>query len=310
MLGQVLEIETPGRRLSLNRGFLDIHDHERLLGSVPVQDVEALLLSTPAYQVSGQALSALLENGTPVVFCGTDFKPSGYILPTQGHHAQGARMQSQADAGKPLKKQLWRQIVVAKILAQAEALDQIGLPSGPVRALAPRVRSGDPENLEANAAQRYFPLFFGREFRRGAGTQGINAFLNYGYTVLRTATVRAIISAGLHPSLSIFHVSDGDALRLADDLMEPFRPVVDLEVRAIAETGATSMSPELKMRLVAILRQDFNMPDGTRPLTQVLHRVAVSLAHIYEGQRKSLELPSPLIPLLKSKGGTDHGGGA
>jgi len=310
MLGQVLEIETPGRRLSLNRGFLDVHDQTRLLGSIPIADVEAVLLSTPAYQVSGQALSALLENGTPVVFCGTDFKPSGYILPTQGHHQQGARIQSQADAGKPLKKQLWRQIVVAKILAQADALDQIGVTSGAVRALAPRVRSGDPDNLEAHAAQRYFPLFFGREFRRGASAQGINAFLNYGYTVLRTATVRAIISAGLHPSLSICHVSDGDALRLADDLMEPFRPVVDLEVRAIADTGATSMSPEVKSRLVTILRQDFNMPDGTRPLTQVLHRVAVSLTQIYEGKRKSLELPSPLIPISKSEPETDPGGDA
>jgi CRISPR-associated protein Cas1 len=310
MLGQVLEIETPGRRISLNRGFLDVHDQTQLLGSIPIADIEAVLLSTPAYQVSGQALSALLENGTPVVFCGTDFKPSGFILPTQGHHAQGARMQFQADAGKALKKQLWRQIVVAKILAQADALDQIGVTSGPVRALAPRVRSGDPENLEANAAQRYFPLFFGREFRRGASTNGVNAFLNYGYTVLRTATVRAIISAGLHPSLSIFHMSDGDALRLADDLMEPFRPVVDLEVRAIAETGATSLSPELKRRLVAVLRQDFNMADGTRPLTQVLHRVAVSLAHIYEGKRKLLELPSPLIPLSKSETETDLDGRA
>lgn len=308
MLGRVLEIETPGRRISLNRGFLDVHDKERLLGSVPVQDVEALLLSTPAYQVSGQALSALLENGTPIVFCGTDFKPSGYILPTQGHHAQGARMQSQADAGKPLRKQLWRQIVVAKILAQADALEQIGVPSGAVRTLAPRVRSGDPDNLEAHAAQRYFPLFFGQEFRRGESAQGINTFLNYGYTVLRTATVRAIISAGLHPSLSIFHVSDGDALRLADDLMEPFRPAVDLEVRAIVNTGATSMSPEVKRQLVAILRQDFNMPDGTRPLTQVLHRVAVSLAHIYDGKRKSLELPSPLIPISNSETDTDLGG--
>lgn len=98
MLGQVLEIETPGRRLSLDRGFLEVHDQTRLLGSIPIADVEAVLLSTPAYQVSGQALSALLENGTPVVFCGTDFKSSGYILPTQGHHAQGARMQFQADA--------------------------------------------------------------------------------------------------------------------------------------------------------------------------------------------------------------------
>lgn len=92
--------------------------------------------------------------------------------------------------------------------------------------------------------------------------------------------------------------------------MEPFRPAVDLEVRTIAQTGATSMSPELKRRLVAILRQDFNMPDGTRPLTQVLHRVAVSLAHIYEGKRKSLELPSPLIPISKSSTQTDLGGGA
>jgi CRISPR-associated protein Cas1 len=305
MLGQVLEIETPGRRISLNRGFLDVHDQERLLGAIPVADVEAVLFSTPAYQISGQALSALLANGTPVVFCGTDFKPSGYILPMQGHHAQGTRMQLQAEVSKPLKKQIWRQIVVAKIMAQAEALDRRRLASGSLRALAPRVRSGDPENLEATAAQRYFPMLFGRDFRRNSSIAGINAFLNYGYTVLRTATARAIISAGLHPSLSVFHVSDGDALRLADDLMEPFRSAVDLEVRSIADDGAQSMTPEVKRRLVSILRQDFSTPDGRRPLTQVLHRLAVSLAQCYEGKRKFLDLPSPLIPIL----GPDHPGG-
>ena len=142
-------------------------------------------------------------------------------------------------------------------LAQAEALDRIGASSARLRKLADSVRSGDPDNCEAQAAQAYWPAFMGKDFRRDRTAGGVNALLNYGYAVLRAATARAVAGAGLHPSLSIHHQSRGEALRLADDLMEPFRPAVDLVARQLRDEGLTELNAAAKAELAGVLHLDY-----------------------------------------------------
>lgn len=298
MLGQIVEIEGEGRRLSLERGFLAVTGPDGPLGRVPLDDIEAVILSNPAASFTSQVVAALAERGAPFVVCGNDFKPAAYILPVDGHHAQGDRVEAQAEASLPTKKRLWAELVRAKIIAQAAALERLGLNPVPIRALADRVRSGDPDNLEAQAAQRYFPALFGKGFFRHRDGDGANAFLNYGYTVLRAATARAIVGAGLHPSLSLQHRSKGSALRLADDVMEPFRPTVDLIAKELTAEGCTSLDTGAKRRLAGLLHADFDTEEGVTPLSNVLGRLAVSLAGVFTGDRKKLSLPLSSIPAI------------
>jgi len=305
MLGRIVEIEGAGRRLALERGFLTVAGPEGLLGKVPLDDIEAVILATPAASLTSQALAALAARGAPVVVCGADFRPAAYLLPVDGHYAQGDRVEAQAESSRPLRKRLWADLVRAKILAQGAALERVGGKARFVEALAAGVRSGDVANVEALAAQRYFPLMFGPKFRRDRDAAGVNAFLNYGYTVLRAATARAIVGAGLHPSLSLMHRSRGDALRLADDLMEPFRPTIDLIAYALAEEGFDSVSTDAKRRLAACLHQDFATDEGVTPLSNLLSRLAISLAQNFIGQRKGLFLPTKPIPLLADGGVVD-----
>jgi CRISP-associated protein Cas1 len=150
--------------------------------------------------------------------------------------------------------------------------------------------------VEAQAAQRYFPLFFGDAFRRDRDANGVNALLNYGYTVLRAATARAIVACGLSPSLSLCHGSKGDALRLADDLMEPFRPTVDLVVNACREDGKLDLEPEVKRRIAAVLTHDFRSETGIGPLTNAITRLAQSLSNTFDGKTNALAFPNPLVP--------------
>jgi CRISP-associated protein Cas1 len=302
MLGQIVEIEGEGRRLSLERGFLAVTGPDGPLGTVPLDDIEAVILSNPAASLTSQAISALAARGAPLVICGTDFRPAAYLLPVSGHHAQGDRMEAQAAAALPVKKRVWSEIVRAKIRAQAAALERHGINPVPVNVLAGQVRSGDPENLEARAAQRYFPALFGGDFVRSRG-DGINAFLNYGYTILRAATARAIVAAGLHPSLSLHHRSKGDGLRLADDLMEPFRPTVDLVAKALWAEGVEDLDTPAKRRLAQVLHADFKTDDGVTILSNALGRLAVSLAQVFTRERKTLALPLSRIPVLASEVG-------
>jgi CRISP-associated protein Cas1 len=259
MLGRIIEITGEGRRLTLERGF-------------------------PA-------------RGAPVVICGPNFAPAAFLLPVSGHHAQGERFEAQAAASLPCKKRLWAEIDRAKLGAQAAALDRAGKNALIVRGLIPKVRSGDPDNYEAQGAQRYWPELFGKGFTRDRNASNINAYLNYGYTVLRAAAARSIVAAGLHPSLGIHHKSKGDALRLADDLVEPFRPAVDLLALDLTQENAEQLNPAAKRQLAAILHSDYETDDGITTLSNAMTRAAQSLANVFLGKQSKLTLPKSPIPL-------------
>jgi CRISPR-associated protein Cas1 len=297
MLGQIVEISNPGQRLSLFRGFLRVDSAEGHVGDVPLDDIEAVIASTPALTYSNQLIAALAERGAPLVICSPRFDPAAVLLPISGHHAQGVRIEAQAAASRPTAKRLWAYLVKAKIKAQAAALDVFSQSPIVLETLARRVRSGDPDNIEAQAAQRYWPALLGPEFRRDRTADGTNVFLNYGYTVLRASAARAIVGAGLHPSLGIHHKSAGNSLRLADDLMEPFRPAVDIVVRELRDEGVPELTPPIKRRLAGILHADYETEEGVSTLSNALARCAQSLAQVYLGERSELKLPLSPIPL-------------
>lgn len=204
---------------------------------------------------------------------------------------QAGRFDAQIRAPLPMRKRLWAEIVRSKLRHQAAVLGAIAKPTAPISALIPRVRSGDSTNVEAQAARRYWSLLFGPEFRRDRNADGPNAMLNYGYTVMRGAVTRAVVAAGLHPTLGLFHSHQGNAMRLVDDLIEPFRPLVDAEVHRLHCDGAVAVDSEIKRALAAILYTNRRTSDGMTPLIACINRLATSLAQVYLGERKSLLLP-------------------
>jgi len=298
MIGRVIEIATDGAHLSVDRGFMAVsHDHEKI-GQVALDDIAALVIHGHGATWSANLTARLADRGVPIVICGSNHAPIALVWPIDGHYEQGRRMQAQADASRPLRKRLWRELVRSKILAQADALKAFDLRSGALRDLAAKVRSGDPENIEGRAARRYWPLMMGEDFRRDRKSGGANAMLNYGYMILRAATARSILAAGLHPSLSVHHESRGNALRLADDLMEPFRPYVDGIVRNLLETVGDELTKDAKAAIVRVTTLDLEGPKGASPLQTCIDRLATSLALVYMGERSVLELPGPALALF------------
>jgi len=295
MVGQILELNRPGLTVHKRRGFLAVDDGGVESGRIGLDDVEAVLAASPGLMWSNSALAELAARLVPIMVLGSAFTPVAVVLPLDGHHAQAERFRAQADAVLPLRKQAWATLVRHKIAAQADALDRVGTPSERLRRLLVAVRSGDPDNREAQAAQAYWPLMMGRDFRRERTAEGSNAMLNYGYAVLRAGTARAIVAAGLHPSLSLHHKSGGDALALADDLMEPFRPTVDLIVHRLMAAGRTGVE-DSREDLVACLNADFPTRNGSTPLSQVLVRLAQSLASSFLDRKLRLDFPSRPIP--------------
>lgn len=229
MIGRIIDVSSDNVHLSVDRGFVQLRQKSEKLGEIALDDISAILVHGHGCSFSSNLCERLAERNILLVICGSNHFPVALVTPVRGNFEQGKRMQAQAKANRPLKKRLWQQIVVAKILAQADALDMIGNSQPGIREMAKRVKSGDPDNLEAQSARRYWIAMMGDEFRRDRNSEGINSLLNYGYAVLRASVSRSILASGLHPSLSLHHVSRGDSFRLADDLMEPFRPWLTIQ---------------------------------------------------------------------------------
>ena len=268
------------------------------LGRIPLDQIAAVIVHSHGITWSNSLLVELADRGAPIILCAANHQPRAIILSLEGHHMQNARMRAQWDAPQPLNKQAWKLVVIAKIRMQAAALAAIGQPHAPLEHIARNVQSGDTGNTEAQAARLYWPMMMGKRFRRDPDLPDINALLNYGYTVLRAATARAITAAGLHPTIGLFHSNRSNAFALADDLMEPFRPLVDLIARAIAETSGPEVTSEAKQRMANLIALDLPLTGETSPVTIALSRLATSLGQSFETKKLALALPEPPSPLV------------
>jgi CRISPR-associated protein Cas1 len=264
--------------------------------TIPFKELAAVVLTHPRVTCSRTALSGIAGAGAILVTCDDHFTPVAMMLPLTGYHAPARRMAAQADAGAPVRKRMWQQIIVAKVRAQAALLKRVRGDDFGLLNLASQVRSGDPENIEGQAARIYWPaLFDSEEFLRNTGAVDQNRFLNYGYAVLRASVARAICASGLHPGLGLHHHHRNNAFCLADDLMEPFRPLIDAAVVEIVGDGKSddALDKHLKARLIAPVMDRYKIKGQSRTLFDILARLTASVAAGFESSSAgtSLELP-------------------
>jgi CRISP-associated protein Cas1 len=300
VIGRIVEISDDRRHLFVHRGFMVVRDTEgerKELGQVALDDIAAVIGNAHGLSYTNNLLVELAQRGAPFVLCAGNHNAVGMLLPIDGNHQQGKRIDAQLSATEPMRKRLWAAIVRAKLEQQAAALEAAGQPPAPLAALASKVKSGDPENLEAQGARRYWSMLFGEGFRRDQNAGNINGLLNYGYTVLRAAVARSTIAAGLHPTIGLHHSNDSNPMRLVDDLMEPFRPVVDLKVWQLQRAGESEVSQETKRALLRTLYDDMQTDAGATPVMVCTQKLAVSLAQVFMGERDKLYLPLPGLPI-------------
>lgn len=293
MIRRTVEVSTPSY-LHTEHAQLVIERGGERAGQVPLEDLGVLVVDNPGALMSESLLVACADNDATVVLCDEKHLPSAVLLPLQGHSVQAETIRAQTAMTLPLRKRLWQQLVQGKIAAQAAVLEECTGTAAPIGALVPKVRSGDPDNVEAQAARAYWPRLFGPEFRRDRSAGGVNALLNYGYAILRAAAARAVCAAGLHPSVSLHHHNRYDALCLASDLMEPVRPLVDRAVRGMAdaESEAPPLDKHAKAALLAVLHEGVGVGGREFPLLVALQTAAVSLRRAAVTGRGRLDLPA------------------
>ncbi|MBI5491938.1 MAG: type II CRISPR-associated endonuclease Cas1 [Deltaproteobacteria bacterium] len=288
-----MEISAPAR-LALKNRQMSIEREGYDPVTVPVEDIGLLILDHPAISHTQGLLAACFENNVAVLLCGTRRLPGAVLTPLEGNSLQSRTIAQQVQITRPVRKRLWQAIIRAKIRQQATVLSHAAEGENPLFAYAARVKSGDPDNIEAQAARIYWQRLFGKDFRRDPDTPGINSLLNYGYAVMRAAVARALVGTGLHPSLGIHHHNQYNSFCLADDLIEPLRPAVDLRVYMIGKMTPPielELTPENKRALLEVLSWDFLINGGRLPLMPALHHYAASVRKAICGEVEKVEIP-------------------
>ncbi len=279
------------RPAKLRREHFSLAIEQEQTAFVPFEDIAIIVLNHREIQLTHPVLSACADYGIGLYATGDNHQPNGVFLPFLAHSRTTRLMRKQMDIPRPLAKQAWANIVRRKIENQAAVL-RFCAKTGVDRmdSYARRVRSGDTENLEGQAAAFYFTQLFGQGFYR-AEERWVNAALDYGYAVLRGAIARGLVAHGMHPPIGLFHASEQNAFNLADDLIEPFRPLVDLHVAKNPTFTEGDLSPQDKAELVALLNVDVGMPQGKMSALSAIEYAVESLARLFEQGNSELELP-------------------
>lgn len=265
---------------------------------IPIEDIDTLVIANRRVNISAYCLDSLMANGSSVVICGKNYHPTGIVLPFAGYSRKLKMLRAQIDQPKPRLKQLWRTIVQQKILNQGKCLQLAGR-KDVVSALSEQVRSGDKGNVEGWAAGRYFPALFGEGFERHE-EDFLNGVLNFGYAIIRSSLARFLAAYGFEPSLGIFHHSETNAFNLADDLLEPFRPVVDLYASTCEFPDTEELTPAIKRDLVGLLSVDILYGKERMSVDYAAEQVVQNLRRCYLEPEVQLQLPQ-LLPLQMHK---------
>lgn len=303
MTDRILDFSQRPAHLSCPNGLLRIRwKSDENPVDIPLTDISSVILAHPEITLTQAALAGLAEAMIPVLTCDQRYRPVGMMLPLEGHQEQQRRFRAQASLSAPRTKNLWRTIVKSKIAAQAQHLELRFRSDFGLRALARRVTSGDTSNIEAQAARRYWsalfqaPEFDDMPFVRANQDDPRNHLLNYGYTVLRASVARGLCASGLHPSFGLHHRGAFNTFPLADDLVEPFRPLVDsamfeVTLARIQARREIVLDQEAKRDLLAVMTTRFQAEQRSQILSDWILTTCQRLTRVILDSEDKLEIP-------------------
>lgn len=290
MIKRIIHISNPAR-LSLRDNQLSINQWN-IENTIPFEDIGVIVLEHREISITSKIFEACDEYGATLIHCNNSYIPVTLTIPLNGHTSANNYLKNQLSASMPTKKQLWTMIVSEKIRWQIQVLKNYKIDANTLEALLLNMRSWDIDNIEWQAAARYWKLLFWWDFLRERREDWVNAWLNYGYGIVRAAIGRSVVAGWLHPSIGIWHDNQYNYFNLVDDLIEPFRPLVDEKIKFLSlRNKDTELNKEMKQEIISILTYDIPFRSRKENFTNLLTWYVASFR---EGltESKQFEIPN------------------
>ncbi len=292
MVQRTIAVSRCPAHLSNRHKQLVLRVEDKEIDSIPMEDIGIVVVDNPNASFSQRCLASLATAGAVVLICDEKHLPIGMLLPMTRHTNLVSRLSIQIELSKARRKKIWAQIVAEKIRAQARSFSEDSPPYGKLQGIARQVRSGDPDNREAYAAQVYWKHIFGEtRFKRDRTDGEVNGLLNYGYAIMRAILARAVISSGLNAAIGVNHSNRSNPFCLIDDLIEPLRPMIDRIVVNLVRNGITEVCPSSKKTLLQIPTETCGFNGETGPLETVVQKYVSSYVAVISGERTDLQFP-------------------
>lgn len=283
-----IDVTQDGTHLSVFRGFLLVQKDQREVARIPLDYIHSVIVHAHGVTYTNNLLVKLMDRRIGFVFCGSNHMPSGQLWPVDSHCYQAQRIDWQIKNTERIKSKVWKDLIKSKIFNQGHLLLQLQIRHGAaLLEMSKKLKAADPENLEAQAARRYFKALFGNDFIRNRDQAGVNSLLNYGYIILRSIIARQVMNYGLHPVFGVHHKNRHNSMRLVDDFIEPFRPLVDLMVITLIAEGVQSVTPEAKKEFGNLVNMTMVTTEGEKTLKYSIDRMVGSyIASLEVGKNK------------------------
>lgn len=295
----VLEISEQNIYLATQRGFLTLSQSGIEKERIALDYLSAIICKAHGLSYSQNLLVKLAKRNIPIIITDSSFMPVAIMQPLAVYHAPVQPLSAQIQAGEGLNNQLWQKIIQCKIRMQAAVLNRLNIFHHDFSSLVEQVNAGDSRNIEAQAARKYWQWLFGESFRRHQHGAAPNGLLNYGYTILRSALAREVCATGLHPTIGIHHKHPQNAYCLVDDLLEPYRPLVDLRAHQAACRGDGEVTSENKRTMASLLDERLRIATQWYSVADSIRFLCQSLSKAYVEQITRLKLPKANIQKIK-----------
>lgn len=300
MIKKTLFFENPSY-ISASNGQLCIKTKDgenEAVRTIPIEDIGLTIFDHPQITTTQGAITHLLKNNACIVYCDDKHLPASFMLPLYDNDTYSEKVRLQINASEPLKKQLWKQTVSQKIYNQGIVLKILGLKYKNLEIIHKKVSSGDADNMEGYASALYWEEIL-KPFntRRGRFESAPNHLFNFGYAILRSIIARSLVGSGCLPVLGIHHTNKYNPYCLADDIMEPYRPIVDLYICTdiLQKQEITEdLSRENKIALLQIPVLDVIIDKKQSPLMVGSQRTTASLIKCFSGELRKIAYPEIL----------------
>lgn len=290
----ILEISDQNLYLHTERGFLLLSKGQQDIAQIDLDHLTAIIAKAYGLTYSQNLLVKLAKRNIALIITDSSYMPVSILQPIAVHHAPVPVLAGQIAATLGQNNLFWQKLVQAKVKMQVAVLDKLNIKHS-LQNIENKVRAGDSSNIEAQVARKYWTLLFGEHFRRQQNGDAPNHLLNYGYIILRSAVAREVCATGLHPSIGIHHKHRQNAFCLTDDLIEPFRPLVDYTVYQLMARQQLELTQETKKVLVNILEKPLKVGTKWQTTAKAIQILAQSLAQIYLKNRQTLKIPKPIL---------------
>lgn len=287
-----------GEKLIIRNNWLVVYSDDAE-HKIPVEDIYAVVIDNRSALISVSVVTTLTQAGAHIFFCDEKHTPVATSFPLNTHYKPLSVMNKQLNFTDEFKDDLWCRIVKAKIFNQYKCLNYCGIDRSKteqILKISEAVTSGDRNNREAVAAKKYFQMLFGTTFKR-SDDDITNAALDYGYSIIRSSVCKTLCVYGFNCVLGIHHINQNNPFNLADDIMEPLRPLVDLLVDENCDNLFETLTKENRRTLINIV----NLPvlinnKKTRVRYAIDIYVRSLITAINENDFEHLQIPQ-IIPI-------------